>query len=306
MSRPPHPYAHTLCAALAPPREAPADRADRLDRVPELFLDALFIAFQSEKGRAGFAEDLRWCAGLCTATWREEALWNGLVQVRRGEWKRTHLMYAVDRGDVARVRWLIARGAPTELADSRGATACTWASHWGHVDILRALIAAGANVNAAGHAAPTALFVASREGHVEVVRVLLAAGADINAAQTSFLMTSLEAVAYEGRIDVVRVLLAAGADVAHADSCGRTALHLSSIGGHVDIIRILLAAGSNVNAISNAAGMTSLHKAAYSGRVDAIRELLAAGADATHMDSAGETARQLLASKHPTLTWPAP
>ena len=112
MSNPPHPYAHTLCAALAPPRESPADRADRLDCVPERFLDALFIAFQSEKGRAGFAEDLKWCAGLCTVTWREEALWNGLVHVPRGRYKLTHLIYVAKRGDIERVRWLLdgARG----------------------------------------------------------------------------------------------------------------------------------------------------------------------------------------------------
>ena len=77
-------YMHTLCPALAKDDE-PFSFADRLARVPERFLDALFIAAQSERGRAGFAYDLRWCAGLCAATWREEALWNGLVHVRRGE-----------------------------------------------------------------------------------------------------------------------------------------------------------------------------------------------------------------------------
>ncbi len=76
--------------------------------MPELFLDALFIAFQSKKGRAGFAYDLRWFAGLCHATWREEALWNGMVHVKRGNMKFTHLMYAAQR-DVERVRWLLAR-----------------------------------------------------------------------------------------------------------------------------------------------------------------------------------------------------
>ena len=141
MALPPHPYAHTLCAALAPPRESPADRADRLERVPQLVLDALFIAFQSEKGRAGFAEDLQQCAGLCTATWREEALWNGLVHVRRGEFKGSHLMHAARRGNVARVRWLLARGAPTELAEKIGYTACTLASEKGHVEVVRALLA---------------------------------------------------------------------------------------------------------------------------------------------------------------------
>jgi ankyrin repeat protein len=306
MSNPPHPYAHTLSAALAPPRETPADHADRLERVPQLFLDALFIAFQSEKGRAGFAEDLRWCAGLCTVTWGEEALWNGMVHVQRGMDKRTHLMYAAAHGDVERVRWLLARGAPTELADSIGGNACIWASCMGHADVVRALIAAGANVRAAGHDGETALFSASDRGHVEVVRVLLAAGADIDAAQTSDLTTSLGIATSAGHIEVVRMLLAAGADVTHADTLGRTALHLASIIGHVEVIRALLAAGADMNALVAAFGLTPLHFAVEYGKVDAIRELLTAGADATRLDNAGRTARQRLAATHPMLAWPAP
>jgi hypothetical protein len=53
------------------------------------FFDALFIAFQSERGRTGFAEDLRWAAGLCRTTWRKEQLWDGLVNVQRDRQKRT-------------------------------------------------------------------------------------------------------------------------------------------------------------------------------------------------------------------------
>ena len=212
MALPPHPYAHTLCAALAPPRETPADRADRLDRVPELFLDALFIAFQSEKGRKGFAYDLRWCAGLCRATWREEALWNGLVHVRRGWHYRTHLMYAAERGDAERVRCLLARGAPTELADFDGRTACYEPSIRGHVEVVRALIAAGANVNHAVNG-DTSLHFASYEGHVEIVRALLAAGASVDLPATH--LPELWYAAHHGEIDIIRMLLAAGADANH-------------------------------------------------------------------------------------------
>jgi len=218
----PDPYAHTLCAALAPPRETRAARAVRLDRVPERCLDALFIAAQSERGRAGFAYDLQWCAGLCRATWREEALWNGLVHVQCGANKRTHLMHAAQRGDFARVRWLLARGAPTELADKYGWTACMWASECGHVDI-RVLLAVGAKVNAADADCMTALHLASAYSHVEVIRVLLAAGADINAIWTRTVWTPLHWAAHNGHVDIIRALLAAGADATRLDSNGHTA-----------------------------------------------------------------------------------
>jgi hypothetical protein len=222
MSLPPHPFAHTLCAALAQPRETPTDRADRLVRVPELFLDSLFIASQSEKGRAGFAHDLRWCAGLCRATWREEALWNGMVHVRRGWRKRTHLIYAVQRDDAARVRWLLARGAPTEDVGYPllSYTACEYASMKGYLEVVRELIAAGANVNAANAYGRTALRTACCNGHVEVVRALLAAGADTSDVYS---ISILSAAASSGHVDVIRVLLAAGADATHVNRDGRTA-----------------------------------------------------------------------------------
>jgi len=52
-----------LARTLDPMRETGVERAARLDRVPERFLS--FIAMQTEKGRKGYAYDLRWCAGLC-------------------------------------------------------------------------------------------------------------------------------------------------------------------------------------------------------------------------------------------------
>jgi hypothetical protein len=36
------------------------------------FFDALYVAFQSETGRAGYADDLRPAAGICRTTWGEE------------------------------------------------------------------------------------------------------------------------------------------------------------------------------------------------------------------------------------------
>ena len=54
----------------------------------ELLLDALFIVAQDPGGRAAaaaahfcYAFDVRLCAGLCAATWAEEALWSGDVLV---------------------------------------------------------------------------------------------------------------------------------------------------------------------------------------------------------------------------------
>jgi hypothetical protein len=102
-------------------------RAERIRALrEELFLDALFLIAQFPGGQIAEAEkccyayDVRLCAGLCKATWAEEAFWSGLVRVRAGPHKVTQLMYAARHGDAARVAWLLARGAPKEAKNVGG------------------------------------------------------------------------------------------------------------------------------------------------------------------------------------------
>jgi hypothetical protein len=54
--------------------------------------------------------------------------------------KRTRLMYAAQAGDVARLRWLIARGARLGLQDAEGRTAFSWACESGRVEAVRELL----------------------------------------------------------------------------------------------------------------------------------------------------------------------
>jgi hypothetical protein len=197
----------------------------------ELFLDALFIVAQfpggqiPEADKCSYALDVRRCAGLCRATWAEEAFWSGLVRVRTGPLrrKRTRLMYAAMRGDTARVAWLLARGAPREAKDIGGQTALHWASLRGRTDAVRALLAAGANVDAADNRGATPLWtaadcwinVAAGAGHNDVVGALLAAGANPDGASAvgTRAMRPLHAAIRYGRLAAVTLLLDAGADV---------------------------------------------------------------------------------------------
>jgi hypothetical protein len=146
--------AGAIAALLIARRAALAERRRAL--AEGLFLDALFIVAQfpggqvAEAEKCAYAFDVRACAGLCRATWAEEAFWSGLVRVAHpGPRKLTRLMYAVARGDAARTAWLLARGAPREARDVHGWTALHFASWKGHVDAVRALLAAGANIEAA-------------------------------------------------------------------------------------------------------------------------------------------------------------
>jgi ankyrin repeat protein len=90
--------------------------------------------------------------------------------------KRTHLMYASMKGDVERVRWLLARGAPAELTDIYWRTALWWAARSQR---------AGADVEAADIPGFMSLFIASQFGCAEVLEVLITAGADVQACADS-------------------------------------------------------------------------------------------------------------------------
>ena len=77
-----------LVAALRKQRPSP-ERAERIRALrEELFLDALFLVAQFPGGQVAEAEkccyayDVRMCAGLCRATWAEEAFGAGWCACR--------------------------------------------------------------------------------------------------------------------------------------------------------------------------------------------------------------------------------
>ena len=278
-------YEHVLSRAFTSAEED-RKRQDRIAQTADRFLDALFIAMQSEKGRKGFAYDLRWCAGLCRATWRDQAVWNGLVHVQRGPKKRTHLMYAAKSNAVAFSKWLLKRGALLELKDTDGHTALFWAAGWGNLEATRILIDAGANLTARPHL----IYTASSWGHTKIVRILIEEGADVN-IELSDGSTPLFVASEEGHVDVIRVLLANGADFRSMND-GFSPLAIATQNNHFKVVHALLALGANVTSATNT-GATSFHIACKEGHTDIAIALLNAGADTRLLNNAGKTALEL-------------
>ena len=209
--------AEAVAAPLAARREPLAER--RREVAEELFLDALFLVAQfpggqiAEADKCCYAYDVRACAGLCKATWAEEAFWSGLVRVRAGPKERTRLMYAAAHGDAARVSWLLARGAPREAKDVKGWTALYWASSKDRADAVRTLLTAGANVDAATNAT-TPLYIAAAYGHTDVMRMLLDAGANVEGTPYPYqIFGPLYVASMYGQVAAATLLLDAGADV---------------------------------------------------------------------------------------------
>jgi ankyrin repeat protein len=301
-------------------------KAEQKAEIAFLFVSALIVAFQSETGRTGFADDLRWAAGICRSAWREEQIWDGLVRVQRGHQRRTHLMYAAKMGDVERVRWLLARGAQTELRDSRGWTALNYAAC---VGVIVALIEMGVDINATSddHTTPiqkavqhgnsaaavalieagaiTALGVrghtliceASEDGQTIIVAALIAVGAD----NRRWFSHCLHIACQRGHLEIVNLFIAAGENINRPSTFvqweGLTAFHMSITSDNVSIVNVLIAAGANINKPPSGDrwnGHTPLHLAITSGNLLIVRALIAAGADVNRKASPGTPSRSPL------------
>ena len=155
---------------LLPERKA-ARKAREREQHRHNFISALICTAEN-----GYGRDVEPFLALCRETWGEERLWDAVKDLPHGAvpkvdadgdpvWeldekgvevrkdgkrvqaidpygkKRTRLMYAAQAGDVARLRWLIARGARLELKDWEGRTALYWASWEGRVEVVRELLA---------------------------------------------------------------------------------------------------------------------------------------------------------------------
>jgi hypothetical protein len=102
------------------------------------FISALILT-----GMNKYDEEVAPFLALSRETWGEEILWDALKDKQYGAEKRTRLMYAAKIGDLARVKWLLKRGANVKIEDARGKTALFYANEGNNFDVVRELILAG-------------------------------------------------------------------------------------------------------------------------------------------------------------------
>ncbi len=84
------------------------------------------------------------------------------------------LIEAARKGDIAKVKTLLAEGAEVNHQDQYGYTALIWAANKGHAEVVKHLLAEGAEVNHKNKKGETALAVAKNE---DVIQLLKTAGA---------------------------------------------------------------------------------------------------------------------------------
>jgi hypothetical protein len=148
------------------------------------------------------------------------------------------LFDAVKKGDTAKVKKLLEKGADVNARDIDGSTALHIAARFGHVEVAELLISHGADVNAKSNYGLTPLYDAARKGHASVAELLIKHGADVN-AKTNDGWTPLHAAAYNGHVEVVRLLLERGADPTVRGTDGKTPLDVAREKGRGDVARVI-------------------------------------------------------------------
>jgi ankyrin repeat protein len=173
-----------------------------------------------------------------------------------------------------------ARGAAVVSAKASNDAAFIEAAGKGQLDKVRELLAAGAKIDARNGNGYTGLSLAAWRGHAAVVEFLLDSGANPNLANEDNKAPLHWASIDKNRAGIVTALLAKGAKVDGRDKQGFTALMVAAMNNRVDTVEALIAGGADVNAKSNN-GTTAL-KLAKGGfplpRFELVRILEKAGA----------------------------
>lgn len=218
----------------------------------------------------------------------------------------TRLSQAIQDGDRATVRALLAKPAEVKAVDADGTTPLHWAVRADDLPTAGALLRAGINPNVANRYGMTPLALAAVNGSTRMVEALLGAGADARAV-VSRGQTVLMTAARTGNADVVARLLDKGADPnAREQQQGETALMWAASENHAAVVKLLAARGADVNARSTTLSFpkdrfglegvltilpkgswTPLMYAARDGAPDAVKALLAAGAEMNAVDLDG-------------------
>jgi ankyrin repeat protein len=162
----------------------------------------------------------------------------------------------------------------------------------GDIAQVKALIASGEDVNQKDRSLGTPLHRAAISGNGEMAKLLIAEGANVNAENRS-LGTPLHLAARRGREAVAAVLIANGANVDFRYKDGTTPLHVAAEGGHNTVVELLIANGADVNARKPGTGGfpdydPPVQLAGLNGHFDTVDLLRAYGARGPEVEPVAE------------------
>lgn len=190
------------------------------------------------------------------------------------------MLAAASRGDVPRLKELIAAGAPLDPVDSTQQTPLLLAVRNDHVAAAVLLIEAGSNINAQAANMDSPWLLAGALGRTEMLRHMIPKGPDLS-LRNRFGGNALIPACERAHVETVKLLLMTNIDVNRINNLGWTCLLEIVILGdggprHVEVAKLVLAAGANPN-IADKDGVTPLTHAKRRGQREVARLIEAAG-----------------------------
>ena len=195
------------------------------------------------------------------------------------------LIDAVRDDGIARVRELIASGAPLDYVNARGDTALIRTVAMLAVDVLSRrqhrdsreladyLLQQGASVNVAG-CDPSALGMAAHAGDLYLLRAMVQIGADLD-VQLLGMSTPLMSAIAEAHEDCALALIEAGASLQVRLARGETLLHAACEKNLPRVVSALLTKSPGLVDATDDNGVTPLMLATGLGHSEAVQILLA-------------------------------
>jgi ankyrin repeat protein len=186
--------------------------------------------------------------------------------------KAKDLWTAVESGNVAAVRKLLADGTDPNVGYLGKTTILQTAVRNGHQHIAKELLDAGADINADSE---VALHEAVRIGDRDLLEFLISRGSRLDAVNYPLLISA----AYQP--DMIRYLLNKGVDPHAVNEAGETALLWAAGGRSLEGVKTLVDVGVEINRQSES-GETALIRAAGSAAIssiDIVEYLVGAGAE---------------------------
>lgn len=239
------------------------------------------------------------------------------VRPPRGMLPPLHL--AVQAGQTAIVRHLVARGASLRRRDDSSFLPLHWTCYQSDPDSVEVLLPRGRG-SWRDELGETPLAKCARLDNLPVMRELLRHRPELLEVGNELEQTPLRLAADQGSAEMVELLLAHGADAEVTDGDGVSPLHIAARRGEESIVGLLLAAAASdprdregnrpihyaayfgkaaafqrlwrpgTELAANHAGQTLLHHAAHGGDVTILRLLLEEAIDMDRVDRDGRTA----------------
>jgi ankyrin repeat protein len=194
---------------------------------------------------------------------------------------------AIEAGNVAVVRMLLAMGVDTEERDTHGLTAVALAVVRNHKVIVELLLQKGVNLETPDAEGLTPLAHAVLENNEHFVKLLLKKEANIDVlngiGSKRDLKGRIHSAIRVGNSNVVRLLLVMGVDVEEGNEEGLTPLAHAVLKINEHFVKLFLEKGANIDILSDIGSKRDLkgriHSAIDNGNSNVVRLLLVMGVD---------------------------